>query len=55
MVSEYREFNDEMTMLCDREDVQKHLEDLHEVLLVSNNLTAKIEATDELNKKDSHW
>ena len=56
MVSEYRKCNEEMTKLCDREDVQKHLEDLHEVLMVSNNLTAKIQAEDELNKKkDLHW
>ena len=40
-----------MTKLCDHEDVQKHLEDMHEVLMVSNTLTAKIQATDKLNKK----
>ena len=35
---------------------QKHLEDLKEVLMISNNLTAKIQAEDELNKKkDFHW
>ena len=51
MVSEYRKCNEDMTKLCDREDVQKHLEDLQEVLMISNNLTAKIQADDELNKK----
>ena len=51
MVNEYRKCNEEMIKLCDREDVQKHLEELQEILMVSNNLTAKIQATDELNKK----
>ena len=51
MVSEYKKCNEEMTKLCDREDVQKHLEELHEVLMVSNSLTAKMQAEDELNKK----
>ena len=55
MVSEYRKYNEDMTKLCDREDLQKHLEDLQEVLMMSNNLTAKIQADDELNKKDLHW
>ena len=36
-----------MIKLCDREDVQEHLEDLQELLMVSNNLTAKIQAEDE--------
>ena len=40
-----------MTKLCDREDLQIHLEDLQEVLMISNNLTAKTQADDELNKK----
>ena len=40
-----------MIKLCDREDVQKHLDDLHVLLMVSNNMTAKIQGEDELNKK----
>ena len=44
-----------MTKLCDRENVQKPLEDLHEVLMVSNNLTTIIQAQYESNKKDSNW
>ena len=51
MVNEYRKCNEEMIKLCDRDDVQKHLEDLQEILTVSNNLTAKIQAADEFNKK----
>jgi len=51
MVSEYRKYNEDMTKLCDREYLQIHLEDLQEVLMMSNSLTAKIQADDELNKK----
>ena len=51
MVSEYKKCNEEMTKVCDREDVQKHLEELHEVIMISNSLTAKVQAEDELNKK----
>ena len=40
-----------MIKICDREDVQKHLEELHEILMVSNSLRAKTQAEDELNKK----
>ena len=39
-----------MIKLCDRDDVQKHLEDLQEILTVSNNLAAKMQAADELKK-----
>ena len=46
MVSEYKKYNEDMTKLCDREDLQKHLEDLQEVLMMSDNLTAKIQADD---------
>ena len=51
LVSEYKKYNEDMTKLCDREDLQKHLDDLQGVLMMSNNLTANIQATDELNKK----
>ena len=55
MVSEYKKYNEDMTKICDREDLQKHLDDLQGVLMMSNNLTANIQATDELNKKGLHW
>ena len=41
-ISEYKKCNEEMIKPCDREDVQKHLEELHEVLMISNNRAAKI-------------
>ncbi len=47
--------NEEMTSLCDSKDVEKDLKALHEILTISNTLTAKIQAADKLNKKDSHW
>ena len=40
-----------MIKLCDREDLQKHFEELQEILTVSNNLAAKMQAADEFNKK----
>ena len=43
MYSKYKKCNEEMTKLCDRKDVQKHLEDLQEVLMIS------------LHKKYLHW
>ena len=46
--------NEETTKLCDRKGVQKHLQEPHEVYMESNSLTAKIQAEDELNKKDLH-